>query len=178
MDQDWLNLLDVTTAWGEASRRNDTGLPTDDELWAHARRHRAIRLHEKVDEDILTALRDAFNDGRQPDRIDMDAVVAAVSRRGHPAVVKHTGGNTATIYAGTTHTDPNGIGCWSIAAGTGWFEAPGRRKPVADTSEFTIGPDGGTSWSVDVPEHTTTAQVAGLIIAAIEEVEQRRARLA
>ncbi|MGI5213334.1 hypothetical protein [Plantactinospora sp. CA-290183] len=177
--KDWLNLLELTKAWGEASRRNDTPLPTDHELWTWARSHRTLDLPKQVDIDQLDDLRDAFNHGRQPHRIDMDAVIAEVTRRGHPAKIDHTGGNTATIYAGTTHTDRNGDTQQAVAAGPGWFEAPNHRKPFADTSEFTIGPDDdGHGWSVSVPEHTTTAEVAALIVATIDEVETRRARLA
>ncbi len=175
--QEWQELLDLTTAWGEASRRNDTPLPTDDELWAHARRHRDLRLPTQVDDLLVDDLRDAFNAGRRPHLIDLDALVAHLARHGRPALVEHSGGNTATVYTGSRYTDRLGDTRRSVTAGPGWFDAPGRRRPLADTNEFTIGPGDEDSWSVRVPEHTTTAQVCALIIATIDEVEARRARL-
>ncbi|MGC5054954.1 hypothetical protein ACLQ2S_26315 [Micromonospora sp. DT48] len=176
--EDWREILDLITAWGEASRRNDTALPTDDELWAHARRHRTLRLPAQVDDLIVDDLRDAFNAGRLPHLIDLDVLVANLAQQGRPALVEHSGGNTATVRTGSRYTDRPGDTRWSVSAGPGWFAAPGRRRPLADTSEFTIGPHDEDSWSVLVPEHTTTAQVTALVIATIDEVEARRARLA
>ncbi len=99
-DQHWLALLDIFAAWGEAGAKNDTSLPTDDELWAAARQGAGTGLSEQIDADLLAELREAFNSGRQPTRIDMQAVAEALHDRGHRAYVEHTGGGTATLYAG------------------------------------------------------------------------------
>ncbi|MBQ1052288.1 hypothetical protein KBX50_28015 [Micromonospora sp. C51] len=175
--QDWQELLNLTTAWGEASRRNDTSLPSDDDLWAYARSHR-LELPAPVNDLLVDDLRDVFNAGRLPHLIDLDAVVAHLAEQGRPALVAHSGGNTATLYTGSRYTDRLGDTRWSVTAGPGWFDAPGHRRPVADTSEFTIGPDDQDNWwCLRVPEHTTTAAVSALIITTIDEVEARRARL-
>jgi hypothetical protein len=176
--QRWLQLLDVFTAWGEASARNGTPLPTEDQLWAEARRGKDPLVGEQIDPALLAELRDAFNDGRQPTRIDLQAVADAVTHRGHRAYVEQTGGNTATIYAGRQVPDRYGEPRWSAVAGPGWFEGPGWTKPFADTSEFHVGPDGDDTWCLPVPAHTTAAVVADLIVAVIDEVNARRARFA
>ncbi|WP_433651571.1 hypothetical protein ACQP2C_02945 [Micromonospora zamorensis] len=151
-------------------------LPTDHELWAVARRSQMVVLPEKIDNDLRAELRDAFNDGRQSTRFDMQAVVVEIARNGHPAHIDHSGGNAATIYAGSQHTDQIGDARWAVTAGPGWFARPDHREPVADTSEFQIGPDDDT-WTIAVPDHTSPAEAAALIVAVIEQVTEGRARL-
>ena len=92
--------------------------------------------------------------------------------------MEHTGGNTATLYAGRRAPDRHGDPRWSAAAGPGWFDAPGHRQPVADTSELSVGPDSDDTWAATVPAHTTTPDLVDLIVAVIDEVQARRARLA
>jgi hypothetical protein len=176
-DPHWLALLDAVTAWGEASARNDTPLPTDDQLRAQARSLAGTCLPGQLDAHLLAELRDAFNDGRQPSRIDLQALADVVRERGYHAHVEHTGGNTATLYAGRQISDRAGDPRWSAAAGPGWFEAPDR-KPFADTSEFAVGPDSDDTWAVRVPEHTTRHDLVNLIVAVIDEVETQRTRFA
>jgi len=177
-DPRWLQRLDIVTAWGEASARNGTPRPTDEQLWSTARRRQDLNLPKQIDADLLTELREAFNTGRHPTRIDLHAVADALHTRRHHAVVEHTGGNTATLYAGRQVPDRNGDPRWSVAAGPGWFDAPGHRQPVADTSEFHVGPDSDDTWAVAVPENPTTRQIADVIIAVIDHVEAQRSHFA
>ena len=139
--QRWLQLLDVFTAWGEASARNGTPLPSDDELWAAARRPPQPLVPEQINPERLAELREAFNDGRQPTRIDLQAVADLVTRRGHHAYVEQTGGNTATIYAGRQIPDRYGEPRWSAAAGRAGSRrpaGPGRSPtPASSTSDPT-----------------------------------------
>ncbi|MFF0348921.1 hypothetical protein ACFYP0_14600 [Micromonospora arida] len=172
----WLDLLELVRAAGEINARNGTPLPTDDELWAAARRSQCGVLPEQIDDGLLAELRDAFNDGQQPTRFDMQAVVVEIVRHGHHAHIDNSGGNTATIYAGSQHTEQNGDARWAVTAGPGWFARPDHREPVADTSEFHIGPDDGV-WTIAVPDHTSPTEVAALIIAAIEQVAEGHGRL-
>jgi hypothetical protein len=176
-DPRWLEHLDIITAWGEASAANQTPPPTDEQLWAASRIRRDLNLPEHIDTEKLAELREAFNTGRYPTRIDLQAVADALHRRGHHAVVEHTGGNTATLYAGRQAPDRYGDPRWSAAAGPGWFEAPSHR-PFVDTSELAVGPDSDDSWAVTVPEHPTLDDLVDLIVAVIDEVQARRARLA
>ncbi|CCH17735.1 hypothetical protein [Micromonospora lupini] len=172
----WLDLLEFLRAAGETDARNGTSLPTDHELWAVAHRSQRVALPDQIDNDLLAELRDAFNDGRQPTRFDMQAVVVEVARHGHDAHIGHSGGNTATIYAGSQHTDQNGDARWAVIAGPGWFTEPARQAPVADTSEFQIGPD-DDYWTIAVPDHTSPTEVAALIVAVIEQIAAGQGRL-
>ncbi|MFY1614640.1 MBL fold metallo-hydrolase [Micromonospora sp. WMMD736] len=172
----WLDLLEFVREAGEINARNGTPLPSDDELWAAARRSQRVVLPEQVDNGLLPELRDAFNDGQQPTRFDMQAVVVEIARHGHHAHIDHSGGNTATIYAGSQHTDQNGDARWAVTAGPGWFAKPDHREPVADTSEFQIGPD-DDAWTIAVPDHTSPTEVAALIVAVIEQVAEGRGHL-
>ncbi|MEU7922977.1 hypothetical protein [Micromonospora zamorensis] len=172
----WLDLLEFVRESGETNARIGTSLPTDHELWAVAQRSQRVVLPEQIDNDLLAELRDAFNDGRQPTRFDMQAVVVEIARHGHPARIDHSGGNTATIYAGSQHTDQNGDARWAVTAGPGWFAKPDHQEPVAETSEFQIGPD-DDAWTIAVPDHTNPTEVAALIVAVIEQVTEGHARL-
>ncbi|MEU8284233.1 hypothetical protein AB0C01_07825 [Micromonospora sp. NPDC048905] len=174
--RNWLDLLEFVRAAGETDARNGTSLPTDHELWAVAHRSQRVVPPDQIDNDLLAELRDAFNDGRQPTRFDMQAVVVEIARHGHPAHIDQSGGNAATIYAVSQHTDQSGDARWAVTAGPGWFAKPDHREPVADTSEFQIGPDDDT-WTIAVPDHTSPTEVAALIVAVIEQVAEGRARL-
>ncbi|MDG4838295.1 hypothetical protein O7631_17390 [Micromonospora sp. WMMD967] len=173
---DWLDLLEFVRAAGVTNARNGAPLPTDDELWAAARRSQRVVLPEQIDNGLLAELRDAFNDGQQPTRFDMQAVVVEIARHGHHAHIDHSGGNTATIYAGSQHTDQHGDARWAVTAGPGWFARPDHREPVADTSEFHIGPYDGV-WTIAVPDHTSPAEVAALMVAVIEQVAEGQGHL-
>lgn len=172
----WLVLLDGLTIRGADGARMDTLPPTDEDLWAGARLVFGTGLPDLVDTDMLAELRGAYNAGRQPTRINLKAVADSIEGHGYRARVEHTGGNTATLYGGHLFPDRFGEPRWSVAAGPGWFEAPGRHRPFADTDEFHAGPDSDDGWVVAVPEYTTTRQVTDLIVAVIEFVEARRAR--
>src|SRR6266511_960637 len=119
-DPQWRALLDAFTAWGEASARNGTPLPTDDELRTQARSMAGTRLPEQADADLLDELRYAFNTGRQLTRIDLQAVAVALHEREHHAYVEHTGGNTATLFAGRRVLDRCCDPRWSSDAVPGW----------------------------------------------------------
>ncbi len=175
-DPRWREHLDIVTAWGEASAGNQTPPPTDEQLWAASRIRADLNLPEQIDTELLEQLREAFDNGRKPTRIDLQAVADALHERGHHAYVEHTGGNTATLYAGRQAPDRHGDPRWSAAAGPGWFDAPGHRNPSADTSEFVVGPDSDDTWAVTVPERTSMRELVDLIVAVIDEVKARRAR--
>lgn len=175
-DPRWLQHLDVITAWGQASAANHTPPPTDQQLWAVSRVRADLNLPEQVDPALLDQLREAFNTGRQPTRIDLQALADALHKRGYDAVVEHTGGNTATLYAGSQFPDRHGQLRWSATAGPGWFEHPRRQRPFADSSEFAVGPDGDDTWTVTVPIHPGWTVLVNLIVAVIDEVNAQRAR--
>jgi len=175
-DPRWLQHLDLITAWGQASATNHSTPPTDQQLWAVSRIRADLNLPEQLDPALLDQLRAAFNTGRYPTRIDLQALADALHERGYDAVVEHTGGNTATLYAGSQFPDRHGDLRWSAAAGRGWFEQSGHRRPFAASSEFTVGPDGEDTWVVIVPEHPVWTVVVDLLVAVIDEVNAQRAR--
>jgi hypothetical protein len=72
--------------------------------------------------------------------VDMQAVCRILNQRGIPAYVEHTGGGTATIYAGGTYTDPYGDQRYQALAGPGMFTLGGAGA-TADLADFYIGPD-------------------------------------
>jgi hypothetical protein len=64
--------------------------------------------------------------------LDLDRIAEHIRERGFRAYVEQTGGGVATIYAGNdTH--------YLAAAGPGWFSGPNWTKPLAHTSDFSIG---------------------------------------
>ena len=176
-DLGWVEHLDIITAWGEASAANQTPPPTDEQLWAATRLRRDLHLPEQIDSALLADLREAFNAGRQPTRIDLQAVAAAVNARGVRARVLHSSGGTATLYTGEETLDGYGDVRFSASAGPGYFEGPAHTTPAADTDEFGIGPH-DTSWGIRVPHHATTNEVADLIVAVTAEADAQLARFA
>jgi hypothetical protein len=174
-DPRWLEHLDIITAWGEASALNRTPPPTDDQLWDAARLRRDLQLPDQPDPDLLDQLRAAFDAGRGPAPIDLDAVTAAVTARGVPAQVLNSSGNTATLYTGSETLDPTGDIRFTTSAGPGWFDGPDDTRPMADRDDFGIGPH-DYSWGVTAPAAATTDQLAELIVAvhAKADVQYRR----
>lgn len=174
----WIDMLDTAENKGRRDATHHGSLPSDEHLWAYARTlPGGDSLSEHPDADMTVELRDAYNVGRQPTRIDLDAVVQAVRAAGHNAFVDMTGGNTATLYAGlpVADNDDDGRLRWSAVAGPGWFEGLGWTRPFADTAEFSVGPDDqGVSDGPIVPAYTYPAQVAALIVEVIEGVERQR----
>lgn len=73
--------------------------------------------------------------------IDLDKVVEHVKATGRYAYVEQTGGNVATIYAGSTYFDSEGNERWAAVAGPGWFEGPNWTKGRATLFDFVVGPD-------------------------------------
>ena len=100
----YLNLLDGLTAAGKHARSLPTRPPTDEQLLTLARqiadRMGAARLLDAADRPTLTGLRDAYNEGRRPDRLDVEQVVAALGRRSVSTFLLETSGGTWTLYAG------------------------------------------------------------------------------
>lgn len=182
MNNIWLNMLDGAQRKGRADATNHEPLPTDNQLWQYARTLEGGQLltPAAVDAEQLEELREAYNLGRQPHMVDLWAVTRAIKAAGHYAFVDHTSGNTATLYAGrpVPASDPERVFCWSAYGGPGWFEGAHRTRPVAHTDEFGVGPDDEDerdALSPRVPEHTTPAEVAKLIVGVVEAVELRRA---
>jgi hypothetical protein len=175
-DPRWVEHLDIITAWGEASAANDTPPATDEQLWAATRSRTDWHLPE-IDSVLLADVRAAFNTGRWPGRIDLDAVAAAVNARGVTARVLHSSGGTATLYTGEEILDGYGDVRFCASAGPGYFHGPGRTRPFADTDEFGIGPH-DTSWGISIPHDATTEEVADLVVAVTRQADAQLARFA
>jgi hypothetical protein len=174
-DPRWLQHLDIITAWGEASAINRTPPPTDDQLWDAARLRRDLQLPEHADPDLLTQLRAAFDAGRGPTPIDLDAVAAAVTARGVPAQILNSTGSTATLYTGPQTLDPSGDIRFTTSAGPGRFDGPDDTRPMADRDACRIGPHDG-SWDVTASEDATTDQLAELIVAVHAHADEQYTR--
>lgn len=177
-DPAWREHLDIITAWGEVSAVNGTPAATDDQLWSISRRREDLNLPEHIDPELLAQLREAFHTGRFPGRIDLRALADALRRRGHDAVVEHTGGGVVVLYAGRVAPDRYGDPRWSAAFGPGWYAHRDLHYPVADPADCYVGPDGDGVWALTVPAGWTIDTLAELTAAVIDEVEASRARFA
>jgi hypothetical protein len=97
-------------------------------------------------------------------------VIDHLHRAGVPAYVAHTGGGTATIYAGVPTLSDDGDAVYPVMAGPGWFsDDQGRSDPHAygTTVEFFIGPDDdGMTYPVQV-ETADAAEIAEIIAAMV-----------
>jgi hypothetical protein len=175
-DPPWREHLDIITAWGEASAISQTPPPTDNDLWAATRGRQDLHLPDQIDTELVAQLREAFNYGRYPNRIDLQAVADALRERGHHAFIDHAGGGVAVLYAGRHMPDAHGNARWSAAARPGRYQAPGWRDPFADPHDLIVGPDGDDVWELAVPPTVTVAQLVDLIAAVIDHIEAQRAR--
>lgn len=108
-------------------------------------------------------------------RVELDTLAEALRRRGHDTVVESTGGNVATLYAGTRAPEHGTQSRWAAAIGPGWFDGPAQ-TPVADLTELYVGPDDEDTWSVPAARHATTDEIVALIIAVIDHVNAQPAR--
>jgi len=74
--------------------------------------------------------------------LDLTRIADRIRAAGHDATVEHTGGNTATLYAGPTrpNAEAGERDRYAVAAGPGWF-GWARGRAYAYTDEFSIGPD-------------------------------------
>ncbi len=135
---------------------------------------------DDVDDEILAVLRDAYNNGRDPGTVNMDAVVDELGKLGVPAYVEQTGGGCATIYAGKLNpwTDHHGDRRYAAAAGPGSFEGPGWSRGRGHADEFVVGPDDdGDSTPENVPADANPAQIAGMIARVVRDTEDRWQRV-
>jgi hypothetical protein len=172
----WSALLDLFTAWGEADDAAETPPPTDDDLWAAARCAPGGLVpepgrHRSAHRPAPGVPRRAATHPHRPARCRRRA-----GARGHHAFIRRSGHNTAALFAGSTMPDAAGVPRWSASVGPGWFDADGHGRPVADTTDCFIGPDGDNPWLVGLPPHPTVRGVSNLVIAVIEEVQTRRDR--
>jgi hypothetical protein len=175
----WREHLDIITAWGEASAISQTPPPSDNDLWAATRMRQDLHVPDQTDTELVAQLREAFNRGRYPRRIDLQAVADALRERGHHAFVEHEGGGAAVLYAGRHMANVQGNARWSAAAGPGRYTAPGGREPFADPHDLTVGPHGDDDvWAVVVPPTITAVQLVDLIAAVVDYIEAQRARFA
>jgi len=173
-DPRWTEHLDIITAWGEASARNQTPPPTDEQLWAIAHWRQDLNLPEHIDAVLLAQLREAFNTGRESTHVDLAALAQTLRERGHAAAVEHTGGGVVVLYAGRRAPDRHGDPRWSAALGPGWYEDRDVRRPFADTADLHVGPDSDDTWAVPAPQHPTINELVRLVIAVIDEVKAQR----
>lgn len=184
----WHQLCDAAQELGVQGYDKQGPLLTDAELLQQVRPVAerigglAVEVVDQIadDEERLAELREAYDKGRRPSRIDMDRVVWHVEQGGVKAYVEQTGGGCATIYAGDLDEWPDQYGDkrYAVAAGPGWFEGPGWIRPYGDATDFHIGPDDDGRLPAVMPEERTHPQaVAALVLEAVRGVEARRQRV-
>jgi hypothetical protein len=101
-----------------------------------------------------------------PQRLNMAAVAAAVQAAGFAAVVEHTGGNTATLYAGAATPAVDGErDRYQISAGPGYFDGGG--EPLAWVEEFYVGPDDDDAEYGEMVRAGTESEAVAAILAGL-----------
>lgn len=106
---------------------------------------------------------------------NLDRIAGELNSRGIAAEVDHTGGGTATLYAGERFFDRDGEPRWQMSAGPGWFEEPGYGTARADTEDFSVGRDddeyeialSGTALTASTPTGLED-EIAGAIADALK----------
>ena len=156
-------VLDDLIATGRAERAEDATYPTDAELTDMARtaaaRIGAGPLFTDVDSLTLVDLRDAYNDGREPELLDFNQVVAALAAHGVEAHVEDTSGATATLFAGPWHL-PNADGVIRRAVSLGPGHYAPDDSPVGYTDQLSYGPATATDDGENVEDHARPSEVA------------------
>ncbi|MFI7608479.1 hypothetical protein ACIBTV_25465 [Micromonospora sp. NPDC049366] len=113
---------------------------------------------------------------RKRNSIDMSVLQQKVAASGHVALVDKTGGNTATLFAGRLVAgDDERPVRWSVSAGPGHFEEPGRA--VAYRDEFGYGHDSNADdalWVSLYDDDRDMDDVADAIVKMLEDVERQR----
>lgn len=108
---------------------------------------------------------DEADDDAAATLIDLDEVVRELRKMRIQAVVEQTGGNCATIYAGTPVYDPaEQYERYPVAAGPGHFLGPGWTNPRSFPEEFTLGRnDDGVTDAYNPPDDATVADMARMM---------------
>lgn len=95
--------------------------------------------------------------------ISLADVVDALRVLEVPAFVDHTGGGTATLFAGPPNKESEGR--WTVAVGPGWFAED--RSPWASTVDLYVGPDDDGEAAIEgvttVPAGTSATRIAELV---------------
>lgn len=178
----YLRLLDALQERGTAARVQPDPLPDDDELTLMAREVAAqlgaADLLAEIDDGTLADLRDAYNEGRQPGRLDFDVVVRKLGTLGVAAHVDHTSGDTATLYAGpmADWPDNDGVRRRAVSLGPGAYDGPRGSNPYGHTHELGYGDTDGHDDGVSLREDAQPTEVATRIAGAVVEVQRRRRR--
>jgi hypothetical protein len=184
----YLELLDLLTVAGRDDRAKPEPLPTDQQLWERARGFAAAidaegLLAEKLDKLEVVDLRDAYNEGRLPDRLNFDQVSTELAKLGIESEVEHTSGGCATLFAGpkADWCDDNGQRPRCVSLGPGSFSE--ERSGVLCgayglTYEMSYGDvDGESESGESVPDGAMPADVAAGIAAIVRQEVARRQRL-
>ena len=83
------------------------------------------------------------------------------------AYVTCTGGGTATLFAGSTHTDGNGDTRYAVTAGPGWYVSADDAMATVEDLYVGADDDGICAWEVKVTADTTEVDIASMIAVAI-----------
>lgn len=167
--QGYLAVLDKLIVTGQTDRAADADHPSDGELTdlarGFARKLGFTTLFAEVDKDTLVDLRDAYNDGREPERLDFRQVAAALGKLGVESHLEQHSG-TVTLFAGPWHT-PNADGVprrvVSLGPGDGLLgDAAGW------TDQLSYGPPDGDGEKV--AEFARPGEVAARIAAMVTRI--------
>jgi hypothetical protein len=105
--------------------------------------------------------------------IDMDQIAAKIIAAGHYAIVEQTGGSVATIFAGRTHLDEDGVTRYQQLAGPGHYTW-GHGPNTSHTEEFGWGPDDdGEGPFIEAEAGDDEASIARKIVAVLTDLNTR-----
>lgn len=117
--------------------------------------------------DLNDDPQDDFRNDDPEGVVSLDAIALALTARGFPASVEHTGGGCATLYAGPPDHDGT-TGRYSAVVGPGWFHSDHRTDARATTLDLYWGPDDdGRSEPVKAAPDMSEADVIDAITAYI-----------
>lgn len=167
-------VLDLLTERGKLARRLDLALPSDGELW---------RVAGGLEPDLFPAvgftqievedLRDAYDEGRQPNVIDMVKLAEAIRALGVQADIDNSGGGTMLIYCGPSFPrQSDGEMHAAVTVGSGVCTLDNGGGVVGAVGDFSWGPgdqDSDPGNYVQVHEFQRIGEMAPKIVQAVRE---------
>lgn len=189
-----IQLMDQLADRGRRDAAADEPHRTDEQLWAMAG---LVMAHEyglweevqalvaadpayqaRIDEEIAE-LREWYNEGRRPDRIDLDLVVKALLRRGYEATIATESGGSYLIAVGPYFLDEeNAVRPCVTAGGDAWRSQDGETWCYIDAMSYGTGdphvPDADKVGDRLADRQWTADEIAGVIGESVTAEMKRR----
>jgi hypothetical protein len=160
----WRELEQIARRLGTDNKSAGFPPAADDALWKLCQRECPPIRGVQLDDELLHAVRHAYHDGYRPYLINLTQTIRSLRRRGYFADVIRSDSRTTLVAGRWPHTGRD-QDHWPVSVDPGWRHGP---EAFATTDTAMVVAHRGGQQPQPVPPGTTAAQLAELVIDAIE----------